>query len=103
MIYEKMMPIIFIIIFMTLLPSLCVRILWTLCPIPVGFSGTLPRICPENPTGIGHKCGGFLPVLRFPALQTGVPQGMVIGTWRGVVGDGAAVVHAASFRLLLVR
>ncbi len=26
-----------------------------LLPYPLGFAGTLPRICPENPTGIRHK------------------------------------------------
>ena len=26
-----------------------------LLPHPLGFVGTLPRICPENPWGIGHK------------------------------------------------
>ncbi|WP_300852420.1 hypothetical protein, partial [uncultured Bacteroides sp.] len=27
----------------------------SLLPHPLGFVGTLPRICPENPRGIGHK------------------------------------------------
>ena len=57
---------------------------------------------PANPRGCGGKCGGFLPVLRFPALQAVVPQGVIVGKCRGVVGDGAAVVDMASLQLLLV-
>ena len=29
-----------------------------LLPHPLGFAGMLPRICPENPRGIGHKARG---------------------------------------------
>ena len=55
-----------------------------------------------NPREYGSKCGGFLPVLRFPALQAVVPLGVVVGTWKGIVGDGVTVIHTAFFLLLLM-
>ena len=57
---------------------------------------------PANPRGYGNKCGGFLPVLRLSTLQASVPQGVVVGMCRGVVGGGGTVVHAVSCQSLLV-
>ncbi|WP_300910505.1 hypothetical protein [uncultured Bacteroides sp.] len=59
-----------------------------MCPIALGFSGTLPRICPANPTEIGHKCGGFLSVFRFLALLAVVSLGVAVGMWGALSGRG---------------
>ena len=90
-------------------PGLCVRIPWGLCSILLGFVFNSPGVFrtnagqrPANPRGFGRKCGGFYPQLQLPALQAVVPQGVIVGKCRGVVGDGAAVVDMASLQLLLV-
>ncbi len=98
-------------------PGLCVRIPWGLCSILLGFVFNSPGVCVQFPWGFPDKCGAtfqqtpgdsdanaaaFYPQLQLPALQAVVPQGVIVGKCRGVVGDGAAVVDMASLQLLLV-
>ena len=88
-----------------------------MCPNPVGFVFDSPGVCVQFPWGFPDKCGAtfqqtpedsdanaaaFYPQLQLPALQAVVPQGVIVGKCRGVVGDGAAVVDMASLQLLLV-